>query len=228
MSNETACCHAASSKPFVSSITYTHTVIKTQVRYADIQNQMLSVDDDSNMRDQKAHEASVHQQIMASLPDIRDLLKPWYFRRASAHNFDVIRQASFEYVNKPETEMTYEVAFKQIRYVNGLWEGKPVCGCQSVDKGHATSSEGNLEAVLTEDDQTKLESLHHEASDSGEDTTVVDSLATQVASDRIFERRNTQPILDRQYLETFVNKAVDLKERLESTGLLDRMKSLLA
>lgn len=221
------CCGVNSAKSFISSVTYTQTVVKTQLSFSDLHGEMLSASPELKKREQSSHEQSVHQQIMASLPDIQNLLKPWFFRQASEHNFGVLRQASLDISNQPNSEMSYEVAFKQIRYVNGLWEGKPGCQCDHSGK-KAESNGPALEDILTEDDKIKLESLHQHASETGEGTEVIDSLAAEVAGDRIFSKDKHQPILDRGYLDNFLAKAVDLKNGVDFKELFGDMKDIFS
>ena len=225
-----SCCGHAGSSPYVSSVSYSYTVVKTTISFSSIHNEMMAgAVPRGEERDKSIREKNVQQQIMASLPDIKELLKPWYFQGAQKHNVNAVKQAALDHVKNSNCTQGFEVVFRQMKYENAIHEdpGKNVCGMsQKSAEGQATVAA--MSDLLSDDDKCCLEKMHAQAVAHNDDTKVVDAMATQVASERVFSRDEHRPVLNRDYFDRVISRMNVWKSHLHDHSMMARMRGVLS
>jgi len=231
MTNEAnSCCGHAGSSPYASSVSYSYTVVKTTISFSSIHNEMMAgAEPRDEARDKSSREKNVQQQIMASLPDIKELLKPWYFQGAHKHNVNAVKQAALDHVKSNNCTQNFEVVFRQMKYENAIYESPAVDVCRMGQKSAAGQQEKtSLSELLSDDDKCCLEKMHAQAVAHDDDTKVVDAVATQVASERVFSRDEHRPVLNRDYFDRVISRMNVWKSHLHDHSMLARMRGVLS
>ena len=225
-----SCCGHTGSSPYVSSVSYSYTVVKTTISFSSIHNEMMAgalPGDDE--RDKSSREKNVQQQIMASLPDIKELLKPWYFQGAHKHNVYAIKQAAFDHVKSNNFTQDFEVVFRQMKYENAIHEIPVVDVCQmGRNSAEGQQAKTDLSELLSDDDKCCLEKMHAQAVAHDDNTRVVDIVATQVASERVFSRDEHRPVLNRDYFDRVISGMNVWKSNLHDHSMMVRMRGVLS
>lgn len=232
-----SCCGHRCSSPYVSSVSYSYTVIKTKVSFSTIHNEMMAASPAKGQeRENRIREEKVKHQIMASLPDIRDLLKPWYFQGAQKHNLNAVKQAALDHVNNTNVKMEHELVFRQMKYINGIYDGlQAQHGCHldhGRDAGENNAVDSDMKTPLAEllcdDDKSALEQMHARAVACKGDTKIVDAVATQVASERVFSRDEHGSVLNRDYFDRVISGMNVWKSHLHDHSMMARMRGVLS
>ncbi|MDX1810963.1 MAG: hypothetical protein R3240_03390 [Gammaproteobacteria bacterium] len=152
-------------------------------------------------------EQNALQASLQNLPNIRMHMKPWYFPDAYMHNISYIRTVAIRISSKydGENDRLYHTIFNNLQQQCGVTEKKPESGLQSVKNSQTCCDSNN---PLSEQDKQTLADLHQHAQDNQLDTSHVNTVATQLAADKI-AARNTQsdaPELSKDYFENVVEK----------------------
>ena len=87
MTNETQCCSCGQVQPYVASVSYSYTMVKTSISFSQVYDEMQAPTEVQGSH--KDGRLFVHE-----LPDIRQLLQPWYFPNAAHHNTEVARRTA--------------------------------------------------------------------------------------------------------------------------------------
>lgn len=225
-----SCCGRAGSSPYVSSVSYSYTLVKTTISFSSIHNKMMDgAVPRGEERDKSIREKNVQQQIMASLPDIKELLKPWYFQGAQKHNVNAVKQAALDHVKNSNCSKGFEVVFRQMKYEHAIYQNPAVDVCQmGHDRAEGQQAKNVLSDLLTDDDKCCLEKMHAQAVAHDDDTKLVDAVATQVASERVFSRDEHRPVLNRDYFDRVISGMNVWKSHLHDHSMMARMRGVLS
>lgn len=219
MSPESNCqCVNTQQPTYVSSISYTHTVVKTTISYKQVQHDMMS--DVSQVPTDRGKLNLT--EVMSQLADIRLFLKPWFFPGASQHNMEVARQYATDIVNRPEfnQEVSFEVIVKKLQFDNNI----TLDTSRFNSAGQSCCDSSGNRTLLSEQDKCMLEEVHNACNEEGLDSRKVHGLAGLIVSERLGEGQNPVSLDDKHFLESALNK-VGLGRQFDIGSLRERLVS---
>lgn len=195
------------------------------------QNTINSADSDSVQISDKAQYLS---NLYQSPPDLKDEMKPWYFRGATDFNYELAESKASEIKNEA-AELGLNLDFKnvltQIMTANGI-RGPEV---KYPDNNPITDAPGNLkvtrfvtrEAMLNDGEKEKMERLYKHASDNNVNTDIVSDISTKYAMDKTSQGK-AAPHLDANYFDTIMKHRNEWSPGYKPDSGIERLRSLFA
>ena len=173
---------------------------------------------------------SSFQSVLLNLPDVRHYFKPWYFPDAQNQNITYVRTVAMRIVNENSQEHSqfFQTVFNALKEKNGLSETTHASCCHP---GLLQASDStNTSDPLSDDDKQTLEAMHHYAEDNQMDTQHVNSVATQLASDKLQAAKNQQtpPTLSRDYFDNVVQHMSVWKNTIQGNRIIEHLNGFFS